>query len=135
MLTFIQISVADVGKKCTEKLLETGQRLPHVPYNLTLHGPRSYSAMDVKEAVETLMGQEVALDTIDPSQLSDFFRQKVAPQYASELAEMIIAMLPGGVLAEDMAVTQGVVRGTTSLREGLKKYVSGEASKALSGAF
>ena len=48
---------------------------------------------------------------------------------------MTKAMLPGGLLAKDMEKEENVIRGITELIDALRKFASGEATRAQSGAF
>ena len=125
----------DVGRACAENLLETGQALPSSPHPFDLQGPRSYSVTDVKEALEAVSGKKITVDAIKPDRLAEFYGQTVPTQYAQELAEMTVAMLPGGLVATEMEKEEGVVRGTTELIDVFRRIAAGETIKVPSGAF
>jgi hypothetical protein len=115
--------------------LETGNALPSDPHIFDLHGPRSYSTLDVKAALEQVTGKSSKIISIEPDKLASFYGEKVADQYAKELAEMTRAGLPGGIFVAEMAKEDGVVRGEIELVESLRKIASGETTKMASGVF
>lgn len=89
----------------------------------------------MKSALEEITGKSPKIISIEPDQLASFYGQKVADQYAKELAEMTVAGLPGGVFAAEMDKEDGVVRGKIELVESLRKIASGETTKTASGVF
>jgi hypothetical protein len=131
----VMVSISDIGKICAETLLETGKALPSNPHSFDIHGPRSYSTLDVESALEEVTGKKPSIVSIEPDQLASFFGGKVPSQYAEELAEMTAASLPGGLLAAEMEKEDGIVRGKTELVESLRKIAAGETSKSASGVF
>ena len=124
----------DIGEICAQILLESGQPLPSKPHVFDLHGPQSYSAIDVKAALEAVTNKNIKVVGIEPEQLLEYYGRKVPEQYAQELVEMTISMNAGGLVAKEMQKSDGVVRGSTELVDILRKFASGE-SKAASGAF
>ncbi|KAK3711846.1 hypothetical protein LTR37_009364 [Vermiconidia calcicola] len=130
------ISTVDIGKVMARFLLQTGQPLPSSPYIFDLHGPRSYSANDVRGALETATGKkDIEIKAIEPDKLFEYYNSKVPEKYAKGLEEMTVAMLPGGRVAGDMERPENVVRGEIELVDVLRKFASGEVTKAVSGAF
>ena len=117
--------------------METGKHLPSKPHIVTLHGPRSYSMLDLQDALQAVTGKKPKIDAVAPSDLLEFFKQKLPPGKAQEVTEMTLAINDGGLLAEEMARPQGgnVVRGSTELVDTLRQLASGEVSKVASGAF
>ena len=105
------------------------------PYSFNLHGPRSYSALDVRSALEEVTGKKVRINAIEPGQLPDFFGQHIPTQYAKELAEMTTACLPGGLIAKEMEKEEGLVRGSVELVDVLRKAAKSEVGRERSGAF
>ena len=116
-------------------LRETGQPLPSKPHIFDLHGPSSYSAIDVKTALEAVTGHTIDVRAISPDQLLGYYSRKVSAAYAQELMEMTLAMNAGGLVAVDMEKDEGVLRGAIELVDVLRKYASGAAIKSASGAF
>lgn len=120
---------------CAETLLETGNGLPSTPHIFDLHGPRSYSTLDAQAALKEVIGKSPRIISIEPDQLASFYGEKVADQYAKELAEMTKAGLPGGIFAAEMEKEAGVVRGKIELVDSLRKIASGETTKTAGGVF
>ena len=131
----VMISNIDVGKICAQVLLQTGTALPSNPHSFDIHGPRSYSTLDVQSALEEVTGKKPSIVSVEPEQLASFFGEKVLNQYADELAEMTAASLPGGLLAAEMDKEEGIVKGKTELVESLRRIAVGEMSKSASGVF
>ena len=116
-------------------LRETGQPLPSKPHIFDLHGPSSYSAIEVKTALEAVTGQTIDVRAISPDQLLGYYSRKVPAMYAQELVEMTLAMNGGGLVAMEMEKDEGVLRGDIELVDVMHKYASGAAVKSASGAF
>ncbi|RYP90307.1 hypothetical protein DL770_003603 [Monosporascus sp. CRB-9-2] len=95
------VSLIDVGNVCAQKLLETGQQLPARPYVFYITGPRNYSSLDVKAAVEEVTGKKIDIVTVAKEDLVAFYSKQVPALNAAELAEMTVASLPGGLLEKD----------------------------------
>lgn len=118
------ISVADIAAVCAEQLLATGQSQEVKPRVFTLHGPRNYSGNDVKAALEEITGKEIGLVEIEAEKLGEYYGQFVPQPYAGELAEMVRACLPGGVIASNVDEGNGeAVRGKIELKDGLRGIV------------
>ncbi|RYP75192.1 hypothetical protein DL771_002517 [Monosporascus sp. 5C6A] len=94
------VSLTDIGNACAQKLLETGQQPPARPYVFYMTGPRNYSSLDVKAAVEEVTGKKIDLVTVAKDDLIAFFSNQVPAPMAAELAEMTVATLPGGLIAK-----------------------------------
>jgi hypothetical protein len=93
-----QTSLLDIGRFCARMLLETGQLLPAYPHDIALHGPRSYSTIDIQEALAKVSGRSAEIRLVDNDKLSSFFASMVPEPYASEMAEMVREGLPGGII-------------------------------------
>lgn len=118
------ISVSDIAGVCAEQLLGTGQSQAQKPQVLTLHGPKSYSGNDVKAALEEITGKKIGLVEIKAQNLSEYYGQHIPQPYAGELAEMVVACLPGGIIESGLEKGDGeVVRGKTELKDGLRAIV------------
>ncbi|VUC31427.1 unnamed protein product [Clonostachys rosea] len=113
------LSVKDVGDYLAKVLLDTTSR-PGVS-SVSLFGPRHYSSLDVKEALEQVTGNKGELVTIDKDKLATYYANHVPPAYAQEFADMVIATLPGGTMAGDFEYGENTVRGKIELVDGLRE--------------
>ncbi|RYP44098.1 hypothetical protein DL768_009402 [Monosporascus sp. mg162] len=95
------VSLTDIGNVCAQKLLETGQQLPARPYVFYITGPRNYSSLDVKAAVEEVTGKKIDVVIVAKDDLVAYFSKQVPAPLAAELAEMTVATSPGGLIAKD----------------------------------
>lgn len=130
------MSLKDVGQAIAAVILEAGEALPSWPLVVTLHGPRNYSMFDLQQALEVVTGRKPRIDAVEPGDLLEFYKGKLPPGKAAEIAERNMAINGGGLLAGEIADPQGhVIRGTTALVDTLRKLASGEVSKVASGAF
>ena len=136
----VMISLKDIAKTCAQHLLATGQSLPHGsgtgPYVFNIHGPHEYSVNDLGSALEQLMEKPLGVKAIEPQQLLPYFKAGLPSPQLEETAEMILAMAPGGVLGKDMENgDKNISKGQVELVDALRNFVTGEASRELSGAF
>ncbi|CAH0045099.1 unnamed protein product [Clonostachys solani] len=113
------LSVKDVGDYLAQALLDTTSR-PGIS-SVSLFGPRHYSSLDVKEALEQVTGNKGELITIEKDRLATYFAAHVPPAYAQEFADMVIATLLGGTMAGDFEYGENTVRGKTELVDGLRE--------------
>lgn len=132
----LQVSIADISKIISQRLLETGNALPFNPYAFEIHGPQSYSMIDLQAALEQVTGRQPEIKAIPPDELQEVFKQKLPANKAEEVAEMTVAINGEGIIAKDLDEgTENVERGTVELAETLRQLASGELSKVASGAF
>ncbi|VUC24322.1 unnamed protein product [Clonostachys rosea] len=115
------ISIEDIGTICAQKLLEVGQPLLSNPHFFNLYGPRNYSSLDVKTALEEISGKAIEPIVISKDQLASFFAERGPPSVVQEMVDMTTAALPGGIMVETFDDEDGTVRGTTELVETLRK--------------
>lgn len=126
----------DVSNFISQWVLETGTALSVRPQIYTLHGPRSYSMLDLQEALAEVAGKKPRIEAVEQEKLFHFFKTKLPPIKAQEVTEMTVAINGGGLLAKEMSEPSGnVVRGSTELVETLRQLNSGKISKNASGAF
>lgn len=104
---------------CARILLDEEKK--ESPYFFDLFGPREYSSLDVKQAVEEVTGKSLDLISIERDNLGDFFAQQAPPYAIPYLVEMVIAALPGGVMVNDFKDTENIVRGKVYIKEALRK--------------
>ena len=123
------VAAADVGAALARQLLQTGRPLPSSPgpYAFDLWGPEDYSPRDVQRAVEAVVGKPVEVRPVEKDQLHDFFLGppfSFDPGTAAEWPEMTASMLPGGILAESLSEPLNLIRGKTTLAEGIRALFS-----------
>lgn len=113
------VAVKDIGRTCADTAV--GQEaLGESPYIVELHGPRPYSALDVKGAFEEIAGREIQVKPIPREGLLGFFGAMFPAKTARRFADMMLATTPGGIMAEDPEPTGRYGTGETELVEVLK---------------
>ena len=122
-LILSQVSLQDIGNICAQHILATAQHLSISPYVFDLHGPRSYSANDIRTALEEITGKKINIVAIESEQLLGLYSSKVPAPQDQELVDMTVAMLPGGILATQMEKQDDVVRGTSELADVLHRLL------------
>jgi hypothetical protein len=112
------VSVQDVGRYSANALLETsGNRLREAK----LLGPRLYSSLDVRHAVEEITGKKAEMRVVAKEDLPRWFEGHVPKPYAQELAELVTSLLPGGILEEDVGYSDDTVRGEVEMVDALRR--------------
>ncbi|KAK4237798.1 hypothetical protein C8A03DRAFT_15684 [Achaetomium macrosporum] len=123
------VSLKDIAKVCANALLaESGKPSP---YSFKLFGPRHYSALDLKEAVEQVTGRKVELKPVERDQLAGFAGLQIPEPHVQEVVDMIIGVLPGGISeAEgDFDDDENTVRGETELVDSLRELAAKATGK------
>jgi hypothetical protein len=115
------VSVRDVGAFCAQALLASDSQ-PGV--RTTTLFTRRYSSLDVKKAIEEVTGKEGKLVVVEKDQLEAAFAKEVPEFYAKEFAEMIISLLPGGIMTENMGDLEDSARGQLELVDVLREIAS-----------
>lgn len=114
------VAVKDIGQACASTAV--GQdSLPESPYIVELHGPKTYSALDVKSAFEGIAGKEIQVKPVPREGLLGFFGAVFPAKTAKRFADMMLAATPGGIMAEDPKPTGRCIYGKTELVEVLKE--------------
>lgn len=85
-----------------------------------LFGPRLYSSLDIKHAVEEVTGKQATMKVIKKENLVSWFEGQVPKFYAQEFADMVISILPGGTLEEDFVYGENTVRGKVDIVDALR---------------
>ncbi|KAI0381453.1 hypothetical protein F5Y04DRAFT_271024 [Hypomontagnella monticulosa] len=119
---FPMVSVQDVGRYCANALLDVSTWPSFRCVNL--FGPRLYSPIDVKNAVEAVTGKKCQLITIEREGLADYFAQHVPQSHVQEFVDMIVALLPGGIAAGDFGYGEDTIRGTAELVDAVRCMLS-----------
>lgn len=112
------MSIKDIGAWCAKTLVSASSQLPQSP--IRLFGPRLYSALDVKKAIESVMGKEGEMVVIPPENLPAWWAKLVPEPYVDEFVELITAQLPGGLLAGTYAYGDDTVRCERELVDDLR---------------
>ncbi|RJE25245.1 hypothetical protein PHISCL_02395 [Aspergillus sclerotialis] len=103
------VSIKDVGECCAKNLLtETTNPNLHI---LKVFGPRMYSALDIKYAVDTVIGKEVELKGIEKGQLAAYFANQIPERYLQKYVDLATAFLPGGIGAGDLVYDKFTYKG------------------------
>lgn len=117
------MSVKDVGALCAKALLEKSSQPGSRVVNL--FGPRHYSTLDLKEAIEEVTGKQGKLITIEKDGLQDLFAKEGIPQqYVQEYVDMILSMLAGGTMDGDLAYLEDTAVGGLELVDVLRDMAS-----------
>lgn len=116
------MSIRDVASYCAKTLLKetTGPS----PQYVRIFGPRLYSSLDVKDALEKTTGKESALVSIPPEKLAEYFANELPAAYVQDFVELITAQLPGGILPAEYDYSGNTVRGEVELLDGLRDIAS-----------
>jgi uncharacterized protein YbjT (DUF2867 family) len=118
------VSVLDIGRYCGDAL--TGEPPKASPHFVDMVGPEYCSSLDLKNAMEEVLGKKVTIDLIQKKDLGDFFaREHIPEQYVPLFVEMVEAMSPGGVLAESYSAGE-LVRGSTTLVDAFRAFVQAQ---------
>lgn len=89
-----------------------------------MFGPRFYSALDLKAAIEEATGHQVELQTADRDELPGYFAGLGIPaQHAQELVDMLLAGLPGGTIVQDFNYGENTVTGQVELVDGVRDFL------------
>ncbi|KAK3303716.1 uncharacterized protein B0T15DRAFT_504885 [Chaetomium strumarium] len=120
------VSLKDIAKFCANALLVgSGKPSTSSPHLFKLFGPRHYSALDVKEAVEQAMGgKPVELKSVERDQLAGFFGQQIPQAHVQEFVDMVTAVLPDGVIEGDFEYDENTVRGGVELGDALRELAA-----------
>ncbi|PLB36915.1 NAD(P)-binding protein [Aspergillus candidus] len=114
------VAAKDIGEACATHLL--GPSLPESPYIFELHGPKTYSVLDVQRAFQDATGKDVAVRPVEKQDLSAFFGRFLPPALVGPFVEMTVGFLPGGVMVQGNA---GVEKRVKKGRMGLGEVIGG----------
>lgn len=115
------MSLKDIAEFCVNSLLSGSSNPGPSPHIFRLFGPRHYSAIDLKDAVEKATGRAVELKLVERDQLAAYFGQQLPEAYVQEFVDMTLAGLPGGIMVGDFAYDEGTVRGRVELVDTLRE--------------
>ncbi|KAI0600126.1 hypothetical protein F4775DRAFT_92096 [Biscogniauxia sp. FL1348] len=108
--------------QCAEALLDKSERPAF--RCVDIFGPQHYSSLDVKRSIEEVTGKDGTLITIEKDKLAEYFAHHIPEVYAQEFADMVTAMLPGGIMAGDFEPGENSVRGKLELGDILRHMIS-----------
>ncbi|KAK4184419.1 hypothetical protein QBC35DRAFT_57903 [Podospora australis] len=115
------LSVKDIGAYCAKELLSL-EALEKSPKAVDLFGPRLYSALDVKQALETITGKKAELRIIGKEGLREYWAERLPEVYVDDFVEFLSAQHPGGILTREHGYKEGVtVRCETELVDELRE--------------
>ncbi|KAI9149047.1 hypothetical protein HJFPF1_11093 [Paramyrothecium foliicola] len=92
------------------------------PHYVDIAGPREYSSLDVKEAIEQIIEKKGSVVELTEEQLPEFAAKEVPEQYVSEFVEMFISIRAGGLLANSWGWGEHLVRGKTEMVDALRQF-------------
>ncbi|KAI8307681.1 hypothetical protein K4K61_003257 [Colletotrichum sp. SAR11_59] len=113
------LSTKDIGQFCAETLL--ADAIDPSKRDIRLFGPRHYSPLDVKEALEVVTGRKGEMILVPEAGLAEYWGKQIPEVYLPEFVEFIKAQLPGGVMAQDYEDGKDTVRCHTGLEEQLRQ--------------
>lgn len=111
-----------MGEYCAEALLDASPR--PTPQYVKLFGPRFYSSLDVKKAIEEVTGREGTMVTIPPEGLAEYFAKELPAEYVQEFVEFMKAQLSGGIIERDYGYGEDTILGKVELVDGLRDIAS-----------
>lgn len=82
---------------------------------MRLFGPRHYSALDVKGALEEATGKKAELVVVPREGLAEYWGKRLPEAYVGEFVQFFHAQLPGGVISQDYGDGEDAVWGRTEL--------------------
>ena len=123
------MSVKDIGTYCAKALLAPVESSKAQPTVVRIFGPRFYTPIDVKNAIEEATGgKKGTLEVVHPEALHEFWvSEGIPPEYAPEFVELSTSQLAGGIIAENGEYEyreHDTVRGETELVDVLREIVS-----------
>ncbi|KAL2129779.1 hypothetical protein VTI74DRAFT_7313 [Chaetomium olivicolor] len=121
------VSLQDIARTCANCLLEKSTK-PKT-YYIKLFGPRHYSSIDLKNAVEQAAGKKVELKLVEKDQLGAFFAQQIPEAHVAEIVDLATSALPGGMLTGDFEYDESTVRGEVELASTFSKLYARVAGK------
>lgn len=107
------VAFKDIGETAAKELLSTAP-LKESPYVFEIHGPE-YSSLDVQRAWEEASGKNLEMRTVEKEGLEEYFGVALGPVRAGKYAEMMRAVLPGGVMYENPEPVEEVKKVGTEL--------------------
>ncbi|KAK4208481.1 hypothetical protein QBC37DRAFT_296633 [Rhypophila decipiens] len=118
------VATKDIGAACANAALSDSSEASKSKVKaVELHGPKPYSALDVKKAFEEVIGggKDVQVRPIEREALVEFFGQVFRhPTVAKWFGEMMMAATPGGIMVEDPEPTEDYLYGKTGLVDMLR---------------
>lgn len=118
------MSTKDVGEYLAKALL--ADSVDPNARDVRLFGPRHYSALDVKEAIETVTGKKGELSVVPPDGLAEYWAKSLPASHVPDFVVFIRSMLPGGVIAQDYEDGTDSVRLKTDLLDELRRLAKQE---------
>ncbi|KAF6811554.1 NmrA family protein [Colletotrichum sojae] len=118
------VSVKDVGEYLARALL--ADSIDPDARDVKLFGPRHYSPLDVKEAIEAATGKKAELRVVPVDGLAEYWAKSYPAVHVPDFVTFIRALLPGGVIAQDYADGPDSVWTRTELVDDLREMARRE---------
>ncbi|KAF6820081.1 NmrA family protein [Colletotrichum plurivorum] len=118
------VSTKDVGEYLAKTLL--ADSIAPDARDVRLFGPRHYSALDVKEAIETVTGKKGEVSVVPEKELAEYWGKSIPAAHVPDFVVFIKSLLPGGVIAQDYADGTDSVRMGTELVDELREIARRE---------
>lgn len=117
-----QVSVKDVGKYCAKTLLD--ETVKPSPHYVKIFGPRLYSSLDIKDAIETVTGKKGELIIIPKEGLAEYWAKLVPAKHVQEFVDYSTCQLADGIAAPDYVYGDDTVRCEIELVDDLRGMAS-----------
>ncbi|KAF6832716.1 NmrA family protein [Colletotrichum musicola] len=118
------VSTKDVGQYLAKALL--ADSIAPDARDVRLFGPRHYSALDVKEAIEAVTGKKGELRVVPEGKFAEYWGKSIPAAHVPDFVVFIKSMLPGGVIAQDYGEGPDAVRMKTELVDELREIATRE---------
>ena len=113
----------DIGAFCASKALATDTIPSNQPQIVEIHGPRAYTPLDVRKALEEVTKKQVELRLVEKDELTSFFGGIFPPHVAPLMAEMTCSMLPESGILNDPENTTPSHRGNDTLTDVFRRML------------
>jgi hypothetical protein len=114
--------VRDVGTWCARTLLDKSGQSIRSP--VKLFGPRLCSALDVKLAIESIVGHPGKMIVVPRDKLPEYWSKIVPEAYVQDFVDFTTAQLPGGVGTLDYQYGEDTLKCSTELIDGLRQMAA-----------
>jgi uncharacterized protein YbjT (DUF2867 family) len=116
------VAIKDVGSVAAREATTSDAQEKRVAvYEITGPVSEGYSATEIRDVFSKCLGKEVKLTLIEPSNLPGFFGGIVPPGCVDDMVNMVLCLLPDGVLAKNPDSDATILTGTTSLEDAMRE--------------
>lgn len=107
-----------MGKYCAKALLDDS--IKPSPQYIKIFGPRLYSSLDVKYAIESVTGKKGELVTIPREGLAEYWAKHIPKEHVQEFVDFSTCQLADGIAATDYGYGEDTIRSETELTDYLR---------------